>query len=134
MRLLVAVLLVASGMGGQSTPAPPPEPPASASSPGRLVTVDMTVTDARGRTLTDLKPADFELREGSTLRPLESVRLVRVAPAPQTAPPARIQSAADERLAAGQEQARLFAIYLDEYHVSSGDETNRVREALTRFI
>jgi VWFA-related protein len=134
MRLLVAVLLVASGMGGQSTPAPPPEPPASASSPGRLVTVDMTVTDARGRTLTDLKPADFELREGSTLLPLESVRLVRVAPAPQAAPPARIQSAADERLAAGQEQARLFAIYLDEYHVSSGAETNRVREALTRFI
>ena len=142
MRLFVAALLVASGIGGQSTPAPPPPPatpttpatPASPSSPGRLVTVDLSVTDARGRTLTDLKPTDFELREGSTVLPLESVRLVRVGPASQAEQPARIQSAADERLAAGQEQARLFAIYLDEYHVASGVETNRVREALIRFI
>src|SRR5262252_1863799 len=141
MRLLVAALLVASGIGGQSTPAPPPATPpttsptpASPSTPGRLVTVDLSVTDARGRTLTDLKPADFELREGSTLLPLESVRLVRVGQASQAEPPSRIQSAADERLAAGQEQARLFAIYLDEYHVASGAETNRVREALIRFI
>src|SRR6516162_7087273 len=109
MRLFVVALLVASGIGGQSTPPPPPATPttpatpASPSSPGRLVTVDLSVTDARGRTLTDLKPTDFELREGSTVLPLESVRLVRVGPASQAEQPARIQSAADERLAAGQE-------------------------------
>ena len=101
---------------------------------GRLVTVDVSVTDARGRTVTDLTPADFELREGNALLPLEAVRLVSVAPASQAEPPARIQSAADERLAAGQEQARLFAIFLDEYHVASGAETDRVRDTLTRFV
>src|SRR3954471_9724445 len=133
MRPLVAALLVAAGMSGQSVPVPPSSDAAS-SAPGRLVTVDLTATDARGRTLTDLKAADFELREGGTLLPLESVRLVRVAPGAQAEPPARIQSSADERLAAGQEQARLFAIYLDEYHVAGGAESNRVRDALTRFV
>ena len=100
---------------------------------GRLVTVDVSVTDARGGVLTDLKGSDFELREGSALLPLESVRLVRVAAGSQAEAP-RIQSAADERLAAGQEEARLFAIFLDEYHVAGGAETERVRDTLTRFV
>jgi VWFA-related protein len=134
MRALVAVLLLAAGMSDQSAPAPKSAGSDSPSSPGRLVTIDMTVTDARGRALADLKQSDFELREGTALLPLESVRLVRVAPHPPSDPPARIQSAADERLAAGQEQSRLFAIYLDEYHVASGTESNRVREALIRFM
>jgi VWFA-related protein len=129
MRLVAAAFLVAAGIG---QPSPPPA--AAAASAGRLVTVDLTVTDSRGRSVTDLKPADFELREGSALLPLESVRLVRVAPAALAEAPARIQSAADERLAAGQEQARLFAIFLDEYHVASGAETDRVRDTLSRFV
>ena len=131
MRLFVAAFLAAAAIG---PPVPRSEPPVPPASPGRLVTVDVTVTDARGRTVTDLKAGDFELREGSALLPLESVHLVRVAPTAEVEPPARIQSAADERLAAGQEQARLFAIFLDEYHVASGVETTRVRETLTRFI
>jgi VWFA-related protein len=132
MRPVVAALLLAGGLG---RPAPQPAIAGSSSvSPGRLVTVDLTVTDKRGRQLTDLKPADFELREGTTLLPLESVRLVRVAPAVPPEPPTLIQSAADEQQAARQEQARLFAIFLDEYHVASGVETERVRDTLTRFV
>jgi VWFA-related protein len=120
MRLLAAALVLAAGIGAPDVP--------------RLVTVDVTVTDARGRALTDLKPSDFELREGTALLPLESVRLVRVAAGPSAEPAERIQSAADEKLAAGQDQARLFAIFLDEYHVASGAETDRVRDTLTRFV
>ena len=120
MRLVAAALLLAAGIGSPDAP--------------RLVTVDVSVTDAHGRALTDLTPSDFELREGDLVLPLESVRLVRVAPESAAEPAARIQSAADERLAAGQDQARLFAIFLDEYHVASGAETDRVRETLTRFV
>src|SRR5258705_12526017 len=118
MRSVVAVLLVAAGIGQptpssapssdpQSNPRPNPQSnPQSAipnpqSALGRLVTVDVNVTDARGRTIIDLKPSDFELREGTALLPLESVRLVRVAAARQTQPLALIQAAAEERLAAG---------------------------------
>ena len=80
-----------------------PQPAIAAASAGRLVTIDVIATDARGRVVTDLKPADFELREGSAVLPIESVRLVRVPAAPPAEPPAGIQSAADERLAAGQD-------------------------------
>lgn len=125
MRLLAASLLVAAQSAILN--------PQSAIRP-RLVTIDVTVTDGRGRALTDLKPSDFELREGTSVLPLESVRLVRAAAGPQAEPPARIQSAADERLAAGQDESRLFAIFLDEYHVASGAETDRVRDTLTRFV
>ena len=120
MRLVVAALLLAAGIADTNAP--------------RLVTIDVAVADARGRAITDLQSADFELREGGALLPLESVRLVRIVAATQPEPPALIQSAADERLAAGQDQARLFAMFLDEYHVAGGAETDRVRAALTGFI
>ncbi|HMB79472.1 MAG TPA: hypothetical protein VKI43_05375, partial [Vicinamibacterales bacterium] len=133
MRLVVAALIVAA----QST-IPDPQSQSAIRSPQsailRAVTIDVTVTDAKGRAVTDLKPADFELREGSAPVALESVRLVRVAAGAPSEAPARIQTAADERLAAGQDEARLFAIFLDEYHVTSGAETDRVRDALTRFV
>jgi VWFA-related protein len=147
MRIVVAALLVASGIdrftipNSQSataqsavqaaqSPIPNPQSPVS----GRLVTIDVTATDARGRAVTDLKPADFDLREGNALLPLESVRLIRVAGGPPTEPPTPIHSAVDERLAAGRDETRLFAIFLDEYHVASGAEADRVRAALTRFV
>jgi VWFA-related protein len=101
---------------------------------GRLVTIDVTVTDARGRAVTDLKLADFELREGNALLAIESARLVNVPTGSQMAQPAGISTSAEERLAAGQDEARLFAIFLDEYHVTGGAETGRVRDALTRFL
>ena len=120
MRLLVAAVLVAAGITEPAVP--------------RVVTVDVAVSDARGRSLTDLTATDFELREDGALLPLESVRLVRVAPAAADERPARIASADDERLAAGQDEARLFAIFLDEYHVDAGAQSERVRAALTKFV
>src|SRR3954470_808203 len=122
MRFLVAALLIAQSAV--------PNPPSAA----RLVTIDLTATDLRGRIVTDLKPSEFELREGTEVLPLESVRLVRVAPPQAGEEPPRIESVEDERTAAGQDEARLFAIFLDEYHVASGVETERVRDTLTRFV
>jgi VWFA-related protein len=101
---------------------------------GRLFTIDVSAADARGRAVDDLKSADFELREEGSLVPLESVRLVRAERDPKVDAPPLIQSAADERQAAVQDGARLFAIFLDEYHVTSGANTDRVRDALLRFV
>jgi hypothetical protein len=70
------------------------QPPA-----GYLVHIDVFATDARGRTIDDLKPADFELREEGAMQALQSVRFVDNTRAPDAAP-ARIQSADDERAAA----------------------------------
>jgi VWFA-related protein len=103
----------------------------------QLVRIDVIPTDARGRIVEDLKPADFELRDEGTPQVLESVRFVRVtAPPPSTPPPAPIviHTTADEHAVAARDEARLMAIYLDEYHVSAGASTDRARDALRHFI
>ena len=109
--------------------------------PPRLFTLDVVVTDARGRAVEDLKPSDFELREDTTVLPLESVRLVRTGPAGAVTAaaaadrgPTPILTAADERLAASRDEARLFAIFLDDYHVESGANADRVRDAILDLV
>src|SRR5437773_3329509 len=100
----------------------------------RLVPVDVMAADARGGLVDDLKPGDFELREEGAPLTLESVRLVRVSTEPQADAAVLIRTASDERQAAVKEDARLFAIFLDEYHVTRGANTDRVREALIHFL
>jgi VWFA-related protein len=72
-----------------------------------VVRIDAIVTDARGRAVENLKPADFELREDGTAQPLTGVQLVH--------------------------RPRLIAMYLDEYFVSAAN-TAAVKTALTRFV
>src|SRR4030095_11708818 len=76
--------------------------------PGYRVQIDAFTTDARGRTVDALTVADFDIREDGMLQTLDSVRCVR-------------------------DEARNFAVFLDEYHVSPVN-TDRVRAALTRFV
>jgi VWFA-related protein len=75
-----------------------------------VVRIDAIAVDARGRLVDDLKPADFELREDGAPRSLDSAQFTRLP------------------------GARRFAIFLDEYHVSKGASTDRVRESLMRFV
>jgi VWFA-related protein len=114
-------------------PNPQSEIPNPQSGVSRLVTIAVIVTDARGRAVDDLKPSDFELRRESAALPLESARFVRAGRAAADAP-VLIQNAVDERQAALPDDTRLFAIFLDEYHVSGGANSERVRAALTRFV
>ena len=95
--------------------------------------IDLIATDGRGRTVDDLKPADFELREEGTLLALESVRLVRVPAAAAGDAPVVVQTATEERQAASHDDSRLVAIFLDEYHVD-GANADRVRGAMRRFV
>src|SRR5215510_13012874 len=53
-----------------------PSPSTADPPPGYLVNLDVFATDARGRTIDDLKPGDFELREEGTLQTLQSARFV----------------------------------------------------------
>ena len=50
------------------------------------------------------------------------------------APASEIKDDADEERAAKEPGTRLIALYLDEYHVSAGESTERVRAAVSRFI
>jgi VWFA-related protein len=72
------------------------------------VRVDAFVADARDRPLIDLTSADFELLEDGDVQAIEAVRYVRA-------------------------DARLLAVYLDEYHVSA-EAAERIRSRLLQFI
>jgi len=125
MRAVLAIAL-AVGAAAQGTPGRP-EP--------AVVGIDAIATDSRGRIVEDLKAADFELLEDGTPRMIEGVRLVRadgLGQAGETLQP--INSRADEQVEAARDGARLFAIFLDEYHVAPGTGGARAREALTRLV
>jgi VWFA-related protein len=115
MRVLVWLVALASVQSPVPVDAPPaPRQPQSAlrvPTSGQIVRIDVIPSDARGRILDTLKATDFDLRDDGVAQTIEGARFMR----------------------AGEEDARFVAIFLDEYHVGR-DETDRVRDALTRFV
>jgi VWFA-related protein len=138
MRALIAALALVAlfppGVARQSAT----RAPGAASSTGlparRVVRVDVIATDGKGRAVENLRLADFELREDGAPQAIEEARFFKVDKAGATGDrPLQIQSDADERTEASRPNARLFAFFLDEYHVSAADSM-RTRAALGRFI
>lgn len=131
-RLAIAILTcigtagLRAGAGGQQ-----PQP-AAAENDAPAVRIDVVVTDARGRPVTTLRPGDFELVESGAPRPLASVELRTVPVA--GGDPIPIQTEADAQRAARQPGTRVFAIFLDEFHVTAGPSSDRLRSALHRFV
>jgi VWFA-related protein len=103
-----------------------------ASPPSRPIRLDVIAVDGAGRIPEGLKPTDFELTEDGIPQTLDDARLIRVGRG-QSGEAEAIQSAADERAEGGRDDVRLFAVFLDEYHVEASDSP-RVREAVRRFI
>src|SRR5262245_40827718 len=100
------------------------------------IQLDVSVTDPRGASILALTSGDFTVSEAGAPVPIEAVRFVDE-PAATTAtsavdPPA-VVSSDDERKAAAQPGARIFAFFLDEYHVSA-DAAPGLRDAVSAFI
>src|SRR5260221_7831405 len=74
------------------------------------VRLDAIVTDRQDRPIRDLKVSDFQTTDAGESRPVDAIAL---------------QSGGD---------ARLVAIFLDEYHVRAGESTERVRAGLAKFV
>src|SRR5215213_2304445 len=74
-----------------------------------LITLDVVVTDAKSKPITDLRAADLELSDAGEARSVDTVRL---------------QSGG----------GRSIGIFLDEFHVRAGEATIRARAALTEFV
>ncbi|MBI2834878.1 MAG: VWA domain-containing protein [Acidobacteria bacterium] len=100
-----------------------------------FVRVDVIVTDKQGTPVADLRQADFEVFEDGKLQTVESFKLINITGVPQPgAEPARqIRSPSDEEAEAAREDVRLFAIFLDDYHVRRG-ASMAIREPLMRFL
>ena len=154
--VLAATFAAYAGLGAQSpstpslsTPSPPPSSPdaRAATANERVVRLDAIVTDKSGKPITSLKPSDFAIVESGVTQTLESAVLMSkraaapagpadvrpVSAASGQADPAEPLSKVEERLAK-EPGARVFAIYLDEFHVNAGASTQRVRDAVARFI
>lgn len=137
---LVLVLLLTVGVAAQEqrpSPAdPPPQQPVFRAGTD-LVRVDVTVTQRGDEAVTDLTTADFEITEDDVPQTVETSKFIRVDGTRQSNldEPLEIRSKEHALLEAAREDVRLFAIFLDDYHITKRpDITLPLRELLTRFI
>ena len=128
---------------GQSVPQPEgTEPPPSAPQQPvfrtgiNYVRIDVIVTDKSGNPVVDLTTGDFEVTEDKKPQAIDTFRLVRLdggaIPGPD-GPPRVIRSDTDEEREAARDDVRLFAIFLDDYHVRPQSSVG-VRDPLSSFI
>jgi VWFA-related protein len=143
----VAVVALAARGDAQQATQPPQQqqpPPAAGDQPQpptfktgiNFVRVDVIITDKNGNTLGDLQPADFEVTEDGKPQKIETFKLVKLDGGTAAAlkePPKEIRSDYDEESEAAKEDVRLFAIFLDDYHVRRG-ASMAVREPIAKFI
>ena len=102
----------------------------------KLVLVDVTVTGDDDQPLTDLTPADFELTEDGVPQTVEQATLVRLDGAPRGDKEAlEIRSQAHALAEAGRDDVRLFAVFMDDYHLGRyPQEMIPLRKALGDFL
>jgi VWFA-related protein len=110
------------------------EPPASDPGIPSLIRMNAVAADARGQAVGGLKADDFQLEvDGSKLQ-IDDVRFVDPGAGPSSAEAPPIFSRADEEAAAAEDGSRLFAVFLDEYHVTEGPAVGRVRDVMARLV
>jgi VWFA-related protein len=122
-----AALIVAVALVSAAHAQTPPSAPATR--------IDAVAFDRSGRAVETLGPGDFEIIENGAPREIASVDFVKADGALEPGELAQsIESHADEQFQAAREGTRLFAIFLDEYHVTPGDGAAAARRLLTDFI
>jgi VWFA-related protein len=155
--LVAAALVVAAAVpsaqappGGQPPPGqPPPAAPPQGQAQGQaqqpptptfragvnFVRVDVIVSDRDGRPIVDLSAADFEVFEDGKPQKIETFKVVHVdgQPKPGDPEPRQIRTLYDEESEAARDDVRLFAIFLDDYHVRR-ISSMAVRPTLAAFI
>ena len=118
-------------------PPPPADPQQPVFRTGiNFVRVDVIVTDKNGNQVADLQQSDFDVTEDGKPQAIETFKLVRLDGGASSAvnePPREIRTDYDEESEAAREDVRLFAIFLDDYHVRRGASMS-VRNPLTRFV
>ena len=125
MRAPACVLLLAAVAAVDAAPAS--TPPAA-----RL---DVVAEDRAGRTVEKLTVDDFEVIENGARKEIAAVTFVKgdgAVPAGEAAP--TIESLADEQAEAAKDGTRIFAVFLDEYHVAAGEGAAQARRLLLDFL
>jgi VWFA-related protein len=135
-----------AGQGAQAGQAAGQQQPPAAGDPNQqvpvfrtginFVRVDVITTDKNGNYVSDLQQGDFDVTEDGKPQKVESFKLVKLDGGIQEAskePPKEIRTDYDEEAEAARDDVRLFAIFLDDYHVRRGASL-AARNQLAKFI
>src|SRR5215467_12097942 len=100
------------------------------------VRVDVIVSDKNGANVADLKQSDFEVLEDGKPQTVENFKFIKLdggrVPT-EDGPPRAIRNDDDEEREAARDDVRLFAIFLDDYHVRK-ENSIRVRQPIEQFV
>ena len=134
-RAIVVLVLVTSATVLTQEPPRQDPPPQQPTFRARVdsVSVDVIVLDRAGKPVTDLKQEEFEIRESNKVQKIETFKLVQTDDGRDGPPLREILSIQDQQREAANDQNRLFAIFLDDYHVRRTNSL-RAREQLSRFV
>jgi VWFA-related protein len=134
--LLTLVLQGAASIARQPQSAPAGDPQSPVFRTGiNFVRVDVIVSDKSGRPLAGLTRNDFELTEDGKPQSIDTFKFIELTgnvSSPDD-PPRSIRTDADLEVEAARDDVRMFAIFLDDYHVRR-ESSIRAREGLARFI
>lgn len=101
-----------------------------------FVRVDVIVSDRNGNPINDLKPEDFEVVEQGKAQAIETFKLISLDGGlleSATTTPRQIRTDDDEESEAARDDVRLFAFFLDDYHVRI-ETAMQARDQLARFV
>src|SRR3954452_16326486 len=123
---------------GQQPPADqqPQQPPPVFRGGINYVRVDVIISDKNGNPVSDLQASDFEVAEDNKPQKIDTFKLIKLDGGTADSikePPKEIRNDFDEESEAARDDVRLFAIFLDDYHVRRGASMS-VRGQLARFI
>ena len=152
LALACGVAIAGVAPAGQNQPPPAPAPPPAAAQPAaadqqqeqpptfrggiNFVRVDVIATSKDGRAIADLQPTDFEVTEDGKPQKIETFRFIELDGGLMQnggAPPRQIRTDADEETEAARDDVRLFAFFLDDYHVRR-ESSMSSRQEIARFI
>jgi VWFA-related protein len=130
------------GTGSQAPPAgaetaPAPDPAGRPGQPTFRTEANFVLTDvfvtADGRPVTDLTQADFEVREDGTVQTIRSFEHVQLGGTAAGLPRRSPASVAESRAVAADPRRRVFALFLDTFHVSRA-ASMETRDAIKAFV
>jgi VWFA-related protein len=130
-RSIPAVVIAAGVLVSAQQPATQPPPVFRGGT--TLVQVDAIVTDGSGEPIVDLATPDFDVSDDGRKVRIESVRFLGGAAYEGDATLAPIRTHEDEEREASRDDVRVYAIFLDDYHVQRMGEL-QVIEPLLAFV